>query len=83
MSSLAKNMKTLAAVVGFAAAGIATGAQAQTTVCGITGSTTAAPAIYDPFNPKGLQETTVQLRLKRENYSGGGDTRIVNITDCP
>ncbi len=79
MSSLAKNMKTLAAVVGFAAAGIATGAQAQTTVCGITGSTTAAPAIYDPFNPKGLQETTVQLRLKRENYSGGGDTRIVNF----
>lgn len=80
MSSLAKNMKTLAAVVGFAAAGIATGAQAQTTKCGITGSAEVTGAIvYDPFNPTGLQQATVSLTLQRVNNSGGGDTRVVNF----
>lgn len=79
MSSLAKKLKTLAVVMGFAAASVATGAQAQTTVCGIEGYATAAPAIYDPFNPTGLQQTTVNLFLRRVNNSGGGDTRVVNF----
>lgn len=82
MSSLAKNLKTLAAVVGFAAAGVATGAQAQTTPnqCGITGSAGVATSIvYDPFNPTGLQDAIVTIPLTRENYTGGGDTRIVNF----
>lgn len=79
MPSLAKKLKTLAAVMGFAAAGVATGAQAQTTQCGIEGYATAAPAIYDPFNPTGLQQTTVNLFLRRVNNSGGGDTRVVNF----
>lgn len=79
MSSLAKNLKTLAAVIGVAAAGVATGAQAQTTQCGIVGYATAAPAVYDPFNPTGLQQTTVNLFLTRVNNSGGGDTRVVNF----
>lgn len=79
MFSLAKKLKTLALVAGFAAAGMATGAQAQTTVCGIEGYATAAPAVYDPFNPSGLQQTTVNLFLRRVNNSGGGDTRVVNF----
>lgn len=82
MSSLAKNMKTLAAVVGFAAAGVATGAQAQTTPnqCGITGTVGVNTSIvYDPFNPTGLQDAIVTIPLTRENYTGGGDTRIVNF----
>lgn len=79
MSSLAKKLKTLAAVMGFAAAGMATSAQAQTTVCGIEGYATAAPVVYDPFNPTGLQQTTVSLFLRRVNNSGGGDTRVVNF----
>lgn len=79
MFSLAKKLKTLAALASFAAAGMATGAQAQTTLCGVEGYATAAPAIYDPFNPTGLQQTTVNLYLKRINNSGGGDTRVVNF----
>jgi len=82
MSSLAKNMKTLAAVVGFAAAGVATGAQAQTApnICGITGrAPMVQPIIYDPFNETGVEEAIVTIPLTRENYSGGGDTRIVNF----
>lgn len=79
MFSLAKKLKTLAALAGFAAAGMATGAQAQTAQCGIEGYATAAPAVYDPFNPTGLQQTTVNLFLRRVNTSGGGDTRVVNF----
>lgn len=80
MSSLAKKLKTLAALAGFVAAGVATGAQAQTTQCGVTGTPTNPGTItYDPFQPTGIQEATVSLFLKRENYSGGGDTRIVNF----
>lgn len=80
MSSLAKNMKTLAAVVGLAAAGVATGAQAQTNQCGITGQAPQGSTIYyDPFDEAGIPEATVVLPLKRENFSGGGDTRIVNF----
>lgn len=79
MFSLAKKLKTLVLAAGFAAAGVATGAQAHTTVCGIEGYATAAPAVYDPFNPTGLQQTTVNLFLRRVNNSGGGDTRVVNF----
>lgn len=41
-----------AAAFGLAAVflGWATGAQAQSSACGITGSATSSPAIYDPFN---------------------------------
>lgn len=80
MSSLAKKLKTLAALAGFVAAGVATGAQAQTTQCGITGTPTNIGTItYDPFQPTGIQEATVSLNLVRRNFSGGGDTRIVNF----
>lgn len=81
MSSLAKNMKTLAAVVGFAAAGVATGAQAQsTTDCGLTAmSAQASPAIYDPFNPSGLASTTINMTITRINPEGGGTTSVLNF----
>ncbi|MEN9924764.1 MAG: hypothetical protein RL268_890 [Pseudomonadota bacterium] len=80
MSSLAKNMKTLAAVVGFAAAGVATGAQAQTTKCGLTAiSAQANPAIYDPFEPTGLASTTIDMTITRDNLSGGATTSILNF----
>lgn len=59
--------------------GLAPAAQAQTTTCGIVGTSTAAPVLYDPFSPTGLQPTTVTLNLRRVNNSGGGDTRIVNF----
>ena len=65
----------LAVVLG----GLASTAQAQTTACGVTGSASAAPAIYDPFNPSGLTATTITVNLTRVNNSGGGDTRIVNF----
>ena len=79
MSILAKILRTLAVMAGLAAAGLATGAQAQNTPCGITGSATASPAVYDPFNPTGLATTTLTMNLTRVNNTGGGDTRIVNF----
>lgn len=80
MSSLAKNMKTLAAVVGFAAAGVATGAQAQT-ACGVQGIAggNAATVYYDPFEPSGLQSTTVTMAITRINPGGGGKTSDLNF----
>lgn len=80
MSSLAKNMKTLAAVVGFAAAGVATGAQAQT-ACGVQGigGGQAATVNYDPFNPTGLSSTTVTMSITRINPTGGGKTSDINF----
>lgn len=47
--------------------------------CGITGSATASPALYDPFNPAGLATTTVQLNLTRINGNGGEKTNIVHF----
>lgn len=79
MFSLTKNLRTIAAAIGMVAAGFATTAQAQTTQCGVIGSATAAPAVYDPFNPSGLATTSVTLTLTRVNGSGGGDTRVVNF----
>ena len=52
---------------------------AQAATCGINGSATAAPAVYDPFNPSGLATTNITLNLTRINASGGGDTREVNF----
>lgn len=77
MSSLVKIVRTLAIAVGIAAAGVAASAQAAT--CGILGSATAAPAVYDPFNPSGLANTTVTLNLTRINGSGGQKTDKVNF----
>lgn len=84
MSSLAKNMKTLAAVVGLAAAGVATGAQAQT-ACGVQGIAggQAATVNYDPFNPTGLSSTTVTMSITRINPAGGGKTSDLNFYLAP
>lgn len=79
MFSLARFFRASAVLIGAAAAMVATGAQAQNTPCGITGSATASPAVYDPFNPSGLTTTQITMNLTRVNNSGGGDTRIVNF----
>jgi hypothetical protein len=79
MLKLAKHLRTLAVMVGLASAGLATGAQAQNTPCGVTGSASAAPVVYDPFNPTGLASTNITVNLTRVNNSGGGDTRFVNF----
>jgi hypothetical protein len=47
--------------------------------CGITGSSTASPAIYDPFSPTGLATTQITLNLTRVNGAGGQKTDIVNF----
>ena len=79
MSSLAKIVRTFAIAAGFAAVGMATSAQAQNTPCGVVGSASAAPVVYDPFNPSGLASTNITVNLTRVNNSGGGDTRFVNF----
>jgi hypothetical protein len=79
MTRLAKIVRTFAIAAGLAAAGMATSAQAQNSPCGVTGSASAAPVVYDPFNPSGLASTTITVNLTRVNTSGGGDTRIVNF----
>lgn len=79
MRSLAKMIRALTVLIGLAVAGMATTAQAQTTVCGVTGSASATPAVYDPFNPSGLANTNITITLRRVNNSGGGDTRYVNF----
>lgn len=68
--------KLCVGAIGALALGLtATAANAAT--CGITGSATATPAVYDPFNPTGLPTTNITLTLTRVNTSGGGDTREV------
>lgn len=47
--------------------------------CGISGSATASPQAYDPFNASGLQVTNVTLTLARINGGGGEKTDIVNF----
>lgn len=74
-----KNILIRSIALAAAAFGLAPAAHAQTTSCGVQGSSTAAQVIYDPFNPVGLQPTTITLNLTRVNNSGGGDTRIVNF----
>lgn len=80
MSSLAKNLKALTTALGIAAAGLATGAQAQT-ACGVIGirGGTQATVVYDPFNPSGLASTNVVMNVDRINPGGGGKTEIVNF----
>lgn len=80
MSSLAKKLKTLAAVMGFAAAGMATVAQAAP-LCGVSGIAggNASPVLYDPFNPSGLASTTVTMAISRINPPGGGKTAELNF----
>jgi hypothetical protein len=79
MRSLAKMIRAFAMLIGLAVAGMATTVHAQTTICGVTGSASATPAVYDPFNPSGLANTNVTVTLRRVNNSGGGDTRYVNF----
>ena len=79
MFSLKKTFRNLAITLTVVLGSLASTAQAQTTSCGITGSASAAPAVYDPFNPSGLATTTITVNLTRVNNSGGGDTRIVNF----
>ncbi|HQA17942.1 MAG TPA: hypothetical protein PK680_06115 [Novosphingobium sp.] len=80
MLSLKKILRALAMLMGMAAAGMATGAQAQS--CGVTGHATATPVVYDPFNPSAFGTSgtaNITMTLKRINTSGGGDTRYVNL----
>lgn len=79
MPNLAKIVRYLTALIGMAVFGMGTAAQAQTTQCGVTGSASTSPVVYDPFNPTGLASTNITLTLRRVNNSGGGDTRIVNF----
>lgn len=75
-------MKTISLVLRSAAALLATVAAAsaaQAATCGITGSATASPVQYDPFNPAGLPQTNVQLNLTRINGAGGQKTDIVSF----
>lgn len=78
MPSLVKIMRSLALALSALAAGFATTAQAQT-ACGVTGSATAAPAVYDPFNPTGLATTNITMNITRVNPPGGGTTSVVNF----
>lgn len=68
--------KLCAGAIGAAALGLFAG-PTQAATCGIVGSATATPAVYDAFNPSGLPTTTITLNLTRVNTSGGGDTREV------
>ena len=79
MINLAKSFRNLALLLSAALASFATAAQAQNSPCGITGSASAAPIVYDPFNPSGLASTNITLNLTRVNTTGGGDTRFVNF----
>ena len=79
MSSLTKTIRILTAALAVLFGGFASTAMAQTSTCGITGSASAAPVVYDPFNPSGLASTTITVNLTRVNNSGGGDTRVVNF----
>lgn len=79
MSSFSKIVRALAVLVSIWSAAMANSAMAQNTPCGITGSASASPIVYDPFNPSGLASTNITLNLTRVNNSGGGDTRIVNF----
>ena len=54
-------------------------ALAQAATCGITGSSTAATAVYDPFKPSSFTATSITLNLTRINGAGGQKTDIVNF----
>jgi hypothetical protein len=75
------SMKALAVGTALAVSTLSGQALAQSATCGITGSATAAPAIYDPFNPTGLATTTITLTLTRMDPPGavGAKTAIVSF----
>lgn len=77
MTSLAKIFRSLAVLLALATAGLASTAYAQ--ACGVTGSATATPAVYDPFNPSGLATTNITMNISRVNPPGGGTTSVVNF----
>lgn len=85
MSSLAKNLKTLAAVMGFAAAGVATGAQAApgaqaATTCGLTGVRADQTTVYyDPFEASAPTTALVNMTITRDNLEKGAKTSILNF----
>lgn len=56
-------------------------ALAQAATCGIRGSASAQPAVYDPFNPTGLATTRVTLTLTRidPTTTAGAKTAIVSF----
>ncbi len=71
-----------AAAVGLAmlmGLGMAGEAAAQTLTCRVTGSSTAQPSIYDPFNTNTGLTTDITMLVERYNGAGGGDTRVVNM----
>ena len=72
-------LKALLITLALTVSGLASVTTAQAATCGIAGSATAAPAVYDPFNPSGLTATTITLNLVRTNPPGGLKTDRVNF----
>lgn len=70
-------LRALTVLSGMVSVGLAASAQAAT--CGIIGSATASPAVYDPFDFSGLPTTTITLNLTRINGGGGEKTDKVNF----
>ena len=72
-----QSIKPAACALALSLAGWSATAQAAT--CGITGSATATPSTYDPFDPLGFPTTSITLDLTRVNAGGGEKTDIVNF----
>lgn len=72
-------LKAMTLALGAMLLGWSNTALAQAATCGITGSSSASPAIYDPFSPTGLASTQITLNLTRVNGTGGQKTDIVNL----
>lgn len=59
--------------------GWSSAAQAQT-ACGLSGiSASAAPLVYDPFNPSGFSSSNIVMNISRINPQGGGTTSVLNF----
>lgn len=59
--------------------GWSSAAQAQT-ACGLSGiSASAAPLVYDPFNPNGFSSNNIVMNISRINPQGGGTTSVLNF----
>lgn len=59
--------------------GWSSAAQAQT-ACGLSGiSASAAPLVYDPFNPNGFSSSNIVMNISRINPPGGGSTSVLNF----
>ena len=72
-------LKAAMLALGAMLLGWSNAALAQAATCGITGSSSASPATYDPFSPTGLATTQITLNLTRVNGAGGQKTDIVNF----